>query len=268
MENDRSRVPGILTRFRLDGATAFVTGAGSGIGRATAIACAEAGAATVFLCGRTSAKLAATAAQISAANTRTVIVPGDVTNADDRLRFVKTVRDANVTLDLLVNNAGLFDGLAIEATTDAVWRVCYESNVEAPFALIRDFLPAIAASRLKAVVNVGSTLAVKPIPVAAAYSSAKAALAQMTRSLALELGPRGVRVNCVHPAIIETPMYRGRYPTDASYTQGMADAAKLHPLGRVGQPEDIAAAILFLASPAASWITGVELNVDGGMLVT
>ena len=255
--------------FHAAGAAVLVTGAGSGIGQATAVAFAAAGAARLFLCGRTRAKLLATAALIECANKDTAVelVAADVTSAAGRAAIAAAVR-SHGALDVLVNNAGLFEGGAIGETTDALWQRVFDANAGAPFALVRDLLPALKASRLKAVVNISSTLAAKPIPNAAAYNASKAALDQMTRSLALELAPAGVRVNSVLPAIVATPMYRGRYPTDAAYAEGMKGAAGLHPLGRVGTPEDIAYAVLFLASPAAAWITGVQLPVDGGMLVT
>ncbi len=249
--------------FRLDGLSAVITGAGSGIGRATALAFAASGAARLVLAGRTRAKLEETVRQLPT-GCATVLVDGDLTHAEVRARLVAA---AGTELDVLVNNAGLFDGLSAAATTDEIWRRNFATNVDAPFALARDLLPALTARRGN-VVNVSSTLAVKPIPVAAAYNAAKAALSQMTRSLALELGPVGVRVNCVLPAIIETPMFRDRYDGPEAYAKGMAEAAKLHPLGRVGSPEDVAHAIVFLAGPAAGWVTGVELPVDGGMLVT
>jgi NAD(P)-dependent dehydrogenase (short-subunit alcohol dehydrogenase family) len=141
-------------------------------------------------------------------------------------------------------------------------------NVTAPFALTRELVGALAKSSNASVINVSSTLAVKPIPATAAYNASKAALIQLSRSLALELGPERIRVNCILPAIVETPMYGGRFSDPAAYQEGLVAAAKLHPLGRVGQPEDVAHAAVFLASPAASWITGVALPVDGGMLCT
>lgn len=257
------------TPFHLHGASALITGAGSGIGQATAIAFARAGAKQIFLCARTREKLELTAAHVQEENaaTKTVIVAADVTTPQGRAAIAQAI-GSNGSLDVLVNNAGLFEGAPIAGTSDELWQRTYDANVAAPFALVRDLLPQISASTLKAIVNISSTLASKPIANAAAYNSSKAALCQLTRSLALELAPRGVRVNCVLPAIVETPMYRGRYATDAAYAAGMKDAATIHPLGRVGRPEDIAHAILFLASGAAAWITGVELPVDGGMLVS
>ncbi len=255
--------------FRLDGATALVTGAGSGIGQATALAFAAAGAKRVFLCARTREKLEITAARLALAHpgVKAEVVAADVTTPAGRAAIAAAV-GAHGPLDILVNNAGLFEGAPLAETTDGLWQRAYDANVTAPFALIRDLLPFLTASERKAIVNVSSTLAAKPIPNAVAYNSSKAALSHLTRSLALELAPAGVRVNCVLPAIVETPMYRGRYATDAEYARGMQGAARLHPLGRVGQPADVALAIVFLASQAAAWITGVELPVDGGMLVT
>lgn len=258
-----------MSPFSLDGAVALVTGAGSGIGRATAIAFAEGGARGIILVARTMAKLQKTAAEIVRLHPSviTALVAADVTTVDGRAAIVAEAQ-THGGLDILVNNAGLFEAAAVAETSDALWQRAYDANVTAPFALIRDLLPLLAVSRRKAVINVSSTLAEKPIPNASAYNSSKAALCQLTRSLALELAQAGIRVNCILPAIVETPMYRGRYATDSAFTQGMIDAGKLHPLGRVGQPRDIALATVFLASDAASWITGIELPVDGGMLVT
>jgi NAD(P)-dependent dehydrogenase (short-subunit alcohol dehydrogenase family) len=255
--------------FRVEGAAALVTGAGSGIGRATAVTLAAAGAARLYIGARTVSRLNETAALIARANPDTAVEiwPGDVTSPKDRAALVASVR-THGRLDILVNNAGLFEGGSLAKTSDELWQRIQAANVAAPLALIRDLLPFLETSLLKAVVNIGSSLAVKPIPDAAAYNASKAALAQLTRSLALELAPSGVRVNCILPAIVETPMYRGRYASDADYAHGIEAAAQLHPLGRVGRPDDIAHAVLFLASPAAGWITGVELPVDGGMLVT
>jgi NAD(P)-dependent dehydrogenase (short-subunit alcohol dehydrogenase family) len=109
---------------------------------------------------------------------------------------------------------------------------------------------------------------VKPIPDAVAYKSSKAGLQQMTKSLALELGKTGVRVNGILPAVVETDMYRNRFPDPKEYEQVIEHMKGMHPLGRIGQPTDVANAALFLSSPQASWITGVLLPVDGGMLCT
>jgi NAD(P)-dependent dehydrogenase (short-subunit alcohol dehydrogenase family) len=256
--------------FRVDGAVALVTGAGTGMGRATALALAGAGAAHIYVCGRRPEPLRETVATIRAASPQCVVTDAavDVTVPAARQALLARIQRDSARLDVLVNNAGLFHGDTLDATTDESWQAIYDVNVTAPFALIRDALPLLACSSSASVVNISSTLAVKPIPVAAAYNSAKAALVQLTRSLALELGPKRIRVNGIMPAIVETPMYRGRFPDEKDFRAALDGMASQHPLGRVGQPEDVAGAVLFLASRAAAWITGVNLPVDGGMLCT
>ncbi len=258
-----------MQSFHVTGQAAVVTGAGSGIGRATAVLLAEAGLSCVYLVGKTAAKLVATAALIrtAAPQCEAVVVAADVATSAGQQAVAERVQTGG-KLDLLINCAGLFTGSALADTTDAAWAAQFAVNVTAPFALIRGLAPLLRQSRTAAVVNISSTLSVKPIPQAAAYNASKAALDQLTRSLALELAPAGIRVNGVLPAVVDTPMYRARYEQDAALQDGLAFAATIHPLGRIGQPEDIARAVLFLASSAASWITGVNLPVDGGMLVT
>lgn len=259
-----------LAQFTIDNTSVLVTGAGSGMGQATAILLAQAGAKHIFICGRNLGKLETTARTIAALQLDCEVhaLAGDLTDEVFRQTISQRIKQHTDHLDALINNAGYFSGHTIEATSDAEWHKIYEINAATPFALVRELLPLLKQARHAAIVNIGSTLAEKPIPVAAAYNSAKAALAQLTRSLALELSCHQIRVNCIHPAIVETPMYRDRYASDQDYLQGMAEAAALHPLRRVGQPQDIANAVLFLISPAAAWITGITLPVDGGMLVT
>ena len=256
--------------FRVDGGSFVVTGAGSGIGRATARLLAEYGAAHLILVGRREEQLNATASTVRtvAPNCMAHVIAGDVVSAKTHAAISDLARSLGGRLSGLVNNAGYFKAAGLASTTDEEWRHHLDVNLTAPFALARALLPYLEASPGSAIVNVSSTLAEKPIPGTSAYNAAKAGLIQMTRTLAVELGPKRVRVNAVLPAIVETPMYAGRFKDRESYDRGLQDAARLHPIGRIGQPDDVAAAIVFLMSPGSSWITGVALPVDGGMLCT
>ncbi len=257
------------TVFSLDGYTALITGAGSGIGAATAVEMAQAGAAKLILVGRDAKKLEHTAQAVGAINAGCQVyrVAADLAVHADRARVVEQAKLLG-SLDVLVNNAGCFVSAPIRETEDASLDQCFILNASVPFFLTRDLLELLSRSKHASVINISSTLAQKAIPGASAYNASKAALGQLTRTLALELGPEGVRVNAILPAIVDTPMYRSRFVDEKSFIESTAAVDQLHPLGRMGQPRDIAMAVVFLASPAAGWITGVELPVDGGMLVT
>jgi len=247
--------------------TVLITGGGSGIGRASALRFAAAGAVRIVITGRRESMLEETAGLIAATypDCRVESIPGDLTDAAFRETLASRVRSLGA-LDVLVNNAGVYTTETFEQVTGSSYREVMQTNVEAVFFLTRSLLDVLENSAAPVIINIGSTLSLRPIPQGSTYNIAKAAIDHLTRSLALELGPRGIRVNCVSPGITETDMYRGRYKSDAEYHEAIREASGWHPLGRVGKPEDIAEAVWFLASPAASWITGVVLPVDGGLL--
>lgn len=232
-----------------------MTGAGSGIGRATAIAFAREGA-RVALVGRREALLAETGAEIGE---RALVVGSDITEAGEPARVVSEVTRAFGALDILVNNAGVFFRKLLEDTSDADLSRAFGTNVIAPLALAREALPWLRVGP-GSIVNVSSTTARISKPTLSAYSSSKLGLEQATRSLAVELGPEGIRVNCVAPGMTETSMI----------DDIVADAERLRtylaatPLARMGRPEDVAASVLFLASDEASWVTGQVLQASGG----
>lgn len=257
-----------MARFSFTGKSAIVTGGGTGIGQATTWALLAAGAKTVLITGRRLEKLEQTARAAADRGFQNAVrcCDADMTQPEGRARISAMAQDLEA-LDLLVNNAGAFVYQALATSDDQSLDDIFAINVKAPFALMRDLLPLLETSQ-GSIVNISSTLAEKPIANTSIYNGAKAAIIQMTRSLALELGPAGVRVNAVLPAVVATPMYRDRFDSELAYKETMETMAKEHPLGRVGSPDDIAQAILFLASPAASWITGAALPVDGGMLCT
>jgi NAD(P)-dependent dehydrogenase (short-subunit alcohol dehydrogenase family) len=254
--------------FLLENATALVTGAGSGIGRATALQLARFGCTTLFLTGRRRTNLLETDALITnETQCRVICLDGDLSDADFRGNLVRQVRSYG-PLDVLVNNAGVYSTDSFTQTSDESYRSLMSLNLDAVFFLTRDLLPALEAAKSPSVVNIGSTLSLRPIPQGAAYNIAKAGLDHLTRSLANELGPKRIRVNCVSPGITQTPMYRNRYDSDEAYNNAIETASAWHPLKGVGRAEDIANAVVFFAGPGAAWITGTVLPVDGGLLVT
>jgi NAD(P)-dependent dehydrogenase (short-subunit alcohol dehydrogenase family) len=164
-------------------------------------------------------------------------------------------------IDGLVNNAGIAPMARLDETTDAIWDETFAINARGPFLLCRELGPLLRDGTSPAVVNVSSNLAVKAIPGMAAYNASKAALNQLTRSLALEWAPE-VRVNAVMPGVIDTPIHASR-GMSREQVESMGD---IHPMGKVGLPRDVAAMIVFLLSDAASWVTGTVIPVDGGVL--
>jgi len=241
------------------GTRVLITGGSSGIGLATARRLGAAGA-ELCLVGRGQAGLDVAAAAIGG---RTWTCTCDVADVDQVAGLVQHVRARWDSLDGLVNCAGVAPMASAEDTPPEVWDHAFAVNVRGPFLLVKGLLPVLRAAAAPAVVSVSSTLAVKAIPGMAAYNAAKAALNQLTRSLALELAPK-VRVNAVMPAVVDTPIHATR---NLSRAQVEAMGA-LHPLGRLGRPEDVAELIMFLLSEASSWMTGAVIPIDGGMMAT
>jgi len=241
---------------------ALVTGATSGIGRATALRLAEAGART-FLSGRSGTALDETAAAIGARDGEVAQRAGDLTDPQFADELVAATVEHYGRLDVLVNAAGIIGSGTIEDTDDASWSGMMAINVDAMFRLTRAAVPHLKETR-GAVVNVSSVTGVRAFPGVLAYCVSKAAVDQFTRCVALELAPAGVRVNAVNPGVVVSELHRRAGMDDAAYAAFLEHSASTHPLGRVGQPDDIAAAILFLASSDSEWITGETLSVDGG----
>jgi len=182
----------------------------------------------------------------------------DVSTADGAASLVAATLARFGRLDVVINNAGVQpSGAWTDASADAFATVV-QANAGAVEAMIRAALPALEESR-GAIVNIASVRAERPGARMAHYAAAKAAVVALTRALAVELGPRGIRVNAVSPGLVDRPGLAEAWP------EGVARFAQDAPLRRIGQPDDVGAACLFLASPAASWITGVNLCVDGGI---
>jgi NAD(P)-dependent dehydrogenase (short-subunit alcohol dehydrogenase family) len=243
--------------LKLRGRRVVISGASSGIGLETARMLASNGA-QVCLAARNAELLDTAVDEIGKA---AWAWPCDVSDPAAVGRLVAEAQRRWGAIDGLVNNAGIAPMARLDETTDAVWDETFAVNVRGPFLLCREFGQLLHESTSPSVVNVSSNLAAKAIPGMAAYNASKAALNQLTRSLALEWAPR-VRVNAVMPGVIDTPIHvtRGLSPEKV---EAMGD---IHPMGRVGQPRDVAAMIVFLLSDASSWVTGTVIPVDGGAL--
>ena len=242
----------------LTGLTAVVTGASSGIGRAIAEALAEAGA-NIVLVGRDASRLQETAALVQARGVQAEPVIVELT-ADDA---PQTIVDAAIKrfggLNILVNCAGIFEPMPFDTQPLESFDRQMTINVRVPFALTQAALPYLKPNG--AVVNISSIAGYAGFPLSAAYCATKGAVELMTRALGTELGPLGVRVNCVAPGNVRTPMNAHQFATSREYEKSLEDRT---PLGRIGETEDIAAAVVYLASPAAKFVNGASWLVDGG----
>jgi meso-butanediol dehydrogenase/(S,S)-butanediol dehydrogenase/diacetyl reductase len=249
--------------MRLKDKVVIVTGAGTGIGRAIALRFGLEGA-IMLLNGRRPAPLEAVAQVIKAAGGRAEAVVGDVTSTPDVERLVAAAADGHGRLDVLVNNAGIMvSRTAAAECSDEDWQRTLDADLTSVFRCSKAALPALAASR-GAIVNIASTAGMKGSPSLTAYGVAKAGVVSLTKTMALDYAARGVRVNAVCPAYVETDLnrdYLAAMREDGRYAALLAR----HPLG-LGRPDDVAWASLYLASDEARWVTGVALPVDGGMM--
>lgn len=240
---------------------ALVTGASSGIGRETAAMVARRGGRVVAT-GRNAGALGELVEAASDATGEIVPCPGDLTDGGFRERLVDFTRGAG-GLDLLVNAAGIIGSGSTEATTLESFDHMMDVNVRALFDLTRQCLPMLEA-RKGAVVHVSSVTGTRAFPGVLSYCVSKAAVDQMTRCMALDLAPKGVRVNAVNPGVVRTNLHRNGGMDEKSYAAFLERSASTHPLGRAGEPEEVAELICFLGSSRAGWITGECVAVDGG----
>lgn len=247
-----------MTAGRLQGKVAFVSGGGTGIGAATAIRFAQEGA-TVVICGRRKEPLDEVVAQITKSGGNAEAVQADVSDEAQYTAAIEGAAKRHGGLDVLVNNAMAFTWGGIAKTSTADWRANFATSVDGTFWGTRTAMK-LMKERGGSIVNVSSICGTLGTPWMAGYSAAKAAIINFTRAAAAEGAPARIRVNVVIPAVVETPATAGMIK-DA---KARRNAEKLIPLGRIGQPEELANAILFLASDEASYVTGAALPVDGG----
>lgn len=250
--------------MRFEQKVVAVTGGGSGIGKETAARFVAEGA-KVVINGRDSAKLQAAAREIDPSGEKVGVLAGDIADPKTGAALVDAAVSRFGKLDVLVNNAGVFNPKPFLELSEADYDWYLDTILKGKF-----FTAQAAAKAMKdkggAIVQTGSMWAIQAIGAtpSAAYSVANAGVHAMVRNLAIELAPNNIRINAVAPAVVETPVYN-TFLSEQQVKEVLPTFNAFHPLGRNGQPNDVAEAILFLASDQASWITGVVLPVDGGV---
>jgi NAD(P)-dependent dehydrogenase (short-subunit alcohol dehydrogenase family) len=249
----------------LEGKVAIITGAASGIGRATALLFAGEGAAVVIT-DVNEAGGQAVAGELADKGGHALFEPGDVTRAADCERIVDLAMRRFRGIHILFNNAGIIRRSSVVELSEADWDRVMAVNVKSIFLMSRQVIPTMEKAGGGAIINTASGWGLAGGPRAAVYCASKGAVVLLTKAMAIDHGPHKIRVNCICPGDTDTAMLRNEAqqlgePAD----RFLADAAR-RPLGRVGKPEEIAQAALYLASDAASFVTGTALVVDGGGL--
>jgi NAD(P)-dependent dehydrogenase (short-subunit alcohol dehydrogenase family) len=246
----------------MKGKVVVITGASSGIGRAAAQLFAENGA-TVIGVGRNEKELSALAESVKSHKGSMIPHLADVTELSQIDRIVSDTVDRHNQIDVLVNSAGVIKNGSIETTTLDDWDKMLNINLRSVVALTQKCLPHLVETK-GSIVNVSSVAGTRAFPNLLAYCVSKAAIDQLTKCSALELAPKGVRVNAVNPGVVITNLHKRGGMEDAAYDKFLEHSKQTHPIGRPGTPEEVAELIYYLASDKAGWITGVTYAIDGG----
>jgi NAD(P)-dependent dehydrogenase (short-subunit alcohol dehydrogenase family) len=244
----------------------IVTGASSGIGRAAALRFGRE-RASILAVGRSESGLAEVAAAVERGGGRCAVLAADVTAADAPARIVAAAIEQFGGLTTVVNAAGIIGSGSVESTTDEQWDTMLDINLRAPFRMMRAAAGPLSESK-GSIVNVSSVTGLRSFPGVLAYCVSKSGVDQLTRCAALELAPKGVRVNAVNPGVVVSNLHRRGGMNEENYAAFLEHSRKTHPIGRPGEPPEIADLIFFLASDQAAWITGETISIDGGRHLT
>jgi NAD(P)-dependent dehydrogenase (short-subunit alcohol dehydrogenase family) len=259
---------GIMTNQDFSGKIAVVAGGSLGIGRAASLRLA-AGGASVVLAARRQDAVDAVVSEIKAAGGAALGLSADVSRSEDANRLIESAVDAFGGIDILVNCQGIQRYGTVEETTEALWDEVMNVNLKSMFLTSHFAVPEMRKRGGGAIVNVSSVQGLATQTQVTAYSTSKAAIIGLTRTIAVDYARYGIRCNVVLPASIDTPMLRWAadlFKADRTVDDLVRDWGKMHPVGRVGTPEEVAELIAFLASDRASFITGAEYKIDGGMM--
>lgn len=244
----------------------LITGASSGIGRATAALFCERGSKVVAV-GRNKKELTLLQEKVLGTKGKLKPHPADIFETTQVERLISETVESFGQIDVLVNSAGIISNGSIETTTLEEWDKVMNINLRAVFFLMQKCIPHLEKTKGN-IVNVSSVAGTRAFPNILAYCVSKAGLDQLTRCAALELAPKGIRVNAVNPGVVVTNLHRRGGMDEEEYQKFLKRSETTHPLGRVGNPEEVAELIYFLASDKASWITGATYEIDGGRAQT
>jgi NAD(P)-dependent dehydrogenase (short-subunit alcohol dehydrogenase family) len=249
---------------RLAEKVALITGAGTGIGRGIALSFAREGA-SVTLAGRRPDNLEQVAREVLQAGGRAITAVCDVTQTEDAQSAVAATEKAFGKLNILVNNAGALSNSTVESISEEDWDRVTQTNLKGPFLMSRAAMPAMRKAGGGAIINIGSILGLVAMKDRAAYCASKGGVTLLTKAMAMDHAHEKIRVNCICPAIVETQLIRDLFSNSEEGQKARERRLTTLPLGRFGQPMDVAELAVFLASDESSWMTGAAIPLDGGL---
>ena len=249
--------------MKLKDKVALITGGSEGLGKATAFLFAKEGA-KVIITGRTESKLETAVEEAKDQGLEIDHMVGDVSDEERTIETVQHILDKYGKIDILFNNAGVLYAATTHETDTEIWDKIFDINVKGTYLMSKHVIPHMLERGYGCIVNNSSVVGLKAVPGIAAYNASKGAVTQLTRSTALEYADKGIRVNAICPGTIETPMVWNMLEGFPDKEGAREMFKSFHPVGRLGQPDEIAHAVLFLCNDDVSFMTGTMLSVDGG----